>query len=58
MGSFAVATKIFLLGYILFTVGSFSWLTVAYNRRDKSLVVLNGVFFIANLIGLYNFSGV
>jgi hypothetical protein len=53
-GSFAVANKMFQIGYILFTIGSLSWLLVAFVRKDKSLGVLNGTFFIANLLGIYN----
>jgi hypothetical protein len=55
LGSFLVATKNFQLGYILFTFGSFSWLWVAYCKRDKALGVLNATFFVANVVGLYNF---
>jgi uncharacterized membrane protein len=54
LGSFAVATRFFLLGYSLFIVGSFCWLAIAAIRRDRPLAVLNGTFLIANLIGLYN----
>lgn len=54
LGSFAVANKMFQIGYILFTVGSLSWLLVAFVRRDKSLGVLNATFFMANLLGIYN----
>jgi hypothetical protein len=54
-GSFAVATKWFQIGYILFTFGSLAWLWVAYQKKDKALGVLNGTFFVANVIGLFNF---
>jgi uncharacterized membrane protein len=54
LGSFAVATAMFKLGYVLFTFGSLSWLMVASVRKDKSLGVLNGTFFVANLLGIYN----
>ena len=54
LGSFAVANKMFQIGYVLFTIGSLSWLLVAFVRRDKSLGVLNGTFFAANLLGIYN----
>jgi hypothetical protein len=54
LGSFAVASKMFQIGYVLFTFGSASWLIVAYVKRDKALGVLNGTFFVANLLGLYN----
>ena len=54
IGSFAVATKMFQIGYALFTLGSLAWLTVAFVKRDKALGVLNGTFFLANLLGIYN----
>ena len=54
IGSFTVALQMYFPGYILFLVGSFSWLSVAINRRDVSLGVLNATFFVANTLGLYN----
>lgn len=54
LGSFAVANKMFQIGYVLFTIGSLSWLLVAFVRKDKSLGVLNATFFMANLLGIYN----
>ena len=55
LGSFAVATKMFQVGYVLFTFGSLAWLIVAFSRKDRALGVLNGTFFVANCIGLVNF---
>lgn len=55
LGSFAVANKMFQFGYVLFTLGSISWLFVALKRKDRPLALLNGTFFIANCMGLYNF---
>lgn len=54
LGSFAVASALFKIGYILFTFGSLAWLIVAFVKRDKALGVLNGTFFMANLLGIYN----
>jgi hypothetical protein len=54
-GSFLVANKMFQIGYVLFTFGSLAWLWVAIAKRDKSLGVLNATFFVANVIGLFNF---
>lgn len=54
IGAFIVASKLFLLGYCFFIVGSLSWLLVGYYRKDKSLITLNGTFFLANILGLYN----
>ena len=53
-GSFAVANKMFQVGYVLFTFGSLAWLSVAWVKRDKALGILNGTFFVANLLGIYN----
>lgn len=51
-GAFIVAFQLFLIGYTLFLIGSISWLIVGISRKDNSLITLNSVFFIANLIGL------
>ncbi len=53
-GAFCVASQIILSGYILFSLGSISWLIVGFLKRDNALCVLNGTFFVANLLGLYN----
>ena len=55
IGSFMVATGAILIGYCFFTIGSASWLVVAYKRKDKALGLLNGTFFVANIIGLFNY---
>ena len=54
IGAFCVASQIILIGYILFSMGSISWLYVGFVKRDNALCVLNGTFFLANLLGLYN----
>jgi len=54
IGAFIVASQLFFLGYCFFIIGSLSWLIVGFSRKDKSLVVLNGTFFLANILGLYN----
>ena len=54
VGSFLVALQFMLVGYSCFLVGSIAWLYIGVTRGDKPLVVLNGAFLIANLIGFYN----
>jgi hypothetical protein len=54
VGSFAIAFQIFIWGYLLFMIGSISWLLVALIKRDKPLGILNLFFLTANIIGLYN----
>ena len=52
-GSFIVAMQYYKIGYVLFLLGSISWLVVAVVKQDKALGVLNGAFLLANLLGLY-----
>jgi hypothetical protein len=40
IGAFIVASKLFLIGYCFFIIGSLSWLVVGYYRKDKSLITL------------------
>ena len=54
IGAFVVASKLFFIGYCFFMIGSVSWLIVGIVRKDKSLIVLNGTFFIANILGFFN----
>jgi hypothetical protein len=53
LGSFLVAFGIYLAGYIAFLVGASCWLGVALYRRDRALALLNGTFWVANVIGLW-----
>ena len=53
LGSFLVAFGIYLAGYTAFLVGASCWLAVAMYRRDRALAMLNGTFWIANVIGLW-----
>ena len=53
-GAYLVALQFILIGYVAFSIGSITWLIVGVKRRDSALIVMNGTFFIANMIGLYN----
>ena len=53
IGSFIIAFGFMQIGYIAFLIGSTSWLIVGILKTDKPLMVLNGTFFVANIIGLY-----
>lgn len=55
-GAYLVALQFILIGYVAFSIGSITWLIVGVKRRDSALIVMNGTFFIANMIGLYNAS--
>ena len=54
IGAFLVASQLMLIGYCFFIVGAIGWLYIGVIKKDNALVTLNGVFFIANLLGLYN----
>ena len=55
IGAFLVASKIAFFGYIFFSFGSSFWLYVGIKQKDYSLITLNGVFFSANMLGLFNY---
>lgn len=54
IGAFLVAMQIITIGYCFFVVGAIGWLYIGVTRKDNALVTLNGVFLIANILGLYN----
>lgn len=54
LGAYLVAMQFILIGYIAFSVGSITWLVVGISRKDSALITMNGTFFVANMIGLYN----
>ena len=54
IGAFTVAYHMFLIGYVCFAIGSISWLYIGYKTKDTALITLNGVFMLANILGLYN----
>lgn len=53
IGSFIVAFGFFKIGYLAFLFGSAAWLIVGHLKDDKPLMVLNGTFFVANIIGIF-----
>lgn len=53
IGSFLVAFGFYLAGYSFFLTGASCWLMVAWYRRDGALAMLNGTFWVANIIGLW-----
>ena len=52
LGSFIIAFGFMKFGYIAFIIGSISWLYVGIKSKESPLIVLNGTFFVANIIGL------
>ena len=56
VGSFLIAFKLAVVGYVLFLLGASCWLYVAIKNRDSALAVLNLAYVTANIIGLFNYA--
>jgi len=52
-GAFLMAFGFVKFGYVCFSLGSFSWLIIGVKEKNKPMLVMNGTFFVANIIGLY-----
>lgn len=55
IGAFLVALKMGAYGYPFFFVSSFCLMTSAIALKQKNFIALQGVFFVANVIGLFNY---
>lgn len=55
MGAFLVALKMGEYGYPFFFLSSFCLMTSAIALKQKNFIALQGVFFVANIIGLFNY---
>lgn len=55
IGAFLVATKFGQYGYPFFFVSSFCLMTSAIALKQKNFIALQSVFFVANVIGLFNY---
>ena len=55
IGAFLVAMKFGSYGYPFFFVSSFCLMVSAIGQKQKNFIALQGVFFIANIIGLFNY---
>ena len=54
-GSFLVANAIFQYGYLLFLISSMLLVITALKQRNYNLVLLQGVFLLANINGVFTF---
>ena len=54
MGSFMVANGFNLIGYITFILGSLGWGYIGLVNKDNALTTMQGIFLIANIMGLHN----
>ena len=55
IGAFLVAMKMGDIGYPFFFVSSFCLMISAISLRQRNFIALQGVFFVANVIGLFNY---
>lgn len=55
IGAFLVALKYGNVGYPFFFVSSLALLTSAIWQKQKNFIALQGTFFAANVIGLFNY---
>ena len=55
IGAFLVAMKFGQYGYPFFFISSLCLLTSAIKFKQKNFIALQGTFFTANVIGLFNY---
>lgn len=55
IGAFLVAMKFGQFGYPFFFISSLCLLSSAIKFKQKNFIALQGVFFSANVIGLFNY---
>lgn len=56
-GALCIATAYDLaLGYVFFLLSSLSWIWVGYLQRNLALFLMNFVFGIINIIGIYTYN--
>ena len=55
IGAFLVATKYGNIGYPFFFVSSSALLYSAIRQKQKNFIALQGTFFAANVLGLFNY---
>ena len=55
IGAFLVALKFGEIGYPFFFASSLALLITAWYNKQKNFIALQGVFFAANVIGLFNY---
>ena len=54
IGAFLVAGQYNLIGYICFIIGGAGWGYIGFINKDKALYTMQGIFLLANIMGLYN----
>jgi len=55
IGAFLVAMKFGQFGYPFFFVSSLCLLISAFRLKQRNFIALQGVFFAANVLGLFNY---
>ena len=54
LGAFMVANGFYLYGYIFFILGGIGWGYIGIKSKDNALFTMQGIFLMANIMGLYN----
>ncbi len=54
IGAFLVANRFYLIGYICFILGSLGWGYIGLKSKDNALLTMQGIFLMANIMGLYH----
>lgn len=54
-GAFLVAGRMPVTGYVVMACSSIAWVVVGLRMCNRALWVQSILFFIANILGLYNF---
>lgn len=49
-----VANGFYLYGYIFFILGGIGWGYIGYISKDNALCTMQGIFLMANVMGLYH----
>lgn len=55
IGAFLVAMKFGQYGYPFFFASSLGLLVSAISNKQKNFIALQGTFFVANIVGLFNY---
>ena len=54
LGAFMVANGFYLYGYSFFILGGVGWGYIGYISKDNALCTMQGIFLMANIMGLYH----
>lgn len=57
IGSILIATNINLnkIGFIFFLIGTIFWMVYGIKSKNKQIIIMNSVYFIINIVGLFRY---